>query len=291
MHCLFCESDKIKKAVIPRPTLFNDKVFSYYQCSSCNLVFINPVPMQEDYRKMYAADYHETFYFKDQAADFSYLEPLMKKHQLDKTLLDYGCGDASFIKYFMAKGYQCTGTEYDPVLVQQLTEKNPGTRFFSIPDFWNNTDLKNYNFIHLGDVLEHLEKPIEFLKQLADKLPSKGILLVEGPLENNKSLSFFIRYVLSWLITLLKPDQKAAHVPYHITFSNARNQLQLFESCGFQTVEFRVFETTWPYPSKPGGSLGSWIKFIIGKVSIFISKLLPFTRMGNRFVYAGKRKK
>jgi 2-polyprenyl-3-methyl-5-hydroxy-6-metoxy-1,4-benzoquinol methylase len=290
MNCLFCQSEKIIKAVIPRPAIFNNKIFSYYQCCECKLVFINPVPGEEDYKKMYAADYHEAFYFKDQPADFSYLLPFMESEQQDRTLLDYGCGDASFLKFFLSKGYQCSGTEYDPLLVKKLKEQNPSASFYTISEFWKDTKQVNYNFIHLGDVLEHLEKPREFLLQAAAKLDStKGVLLVEGPLENNKSLSFLTRYILSWLITKLKPGRIATHVPYHITFSNAKNQLQLFESCGFCKLQFRVFETAWPYPSKPGNSIGSWLKYAIGRISIFLSKLLPLP-LGNRFIYAGKMK-
>lgn len=291
MECLFCGSTDIGKAVIPRPAVFNDKVFSYCRCRNCKLVFINPVPDPGDYQKMYAAEYHETFYFKDQAADFSYWEPVMNKFQGNLTLLDYGCGDGSFLKYFAHQGYKTTGTEYDPSLVRQLSSQNPGVVFSTIPDFWNNSQLTGYNFIHLGDVLEHLEKPRVFLQQLAERLhPEHGVLLVEGPLENNRSFAFMIRYMVSWLTGIVKPGAKASHVPYHITFSTARNQQELFENCGFKTIMYEVFETSWPYPSQPGKSPGSIAKYLAAKISIFFSRLFPGMHSGNRFRYAGQRR-
>lgn len=288
MNCLFCNSSHSRKAVIPRNTIFNNKKFSYFQCCSCGLVFIDPVPATEDYRVMYDPKYHQAFYFKETIHDYGYLDPLFDKLQIGKKLLDYGCGDASFLQYFLSKGYQCTGIEYDPVLVKQLEEMNPSMKFYSIDDFWNKTETGGYNIIHLGDVLEHLERPADFLKQLSGKLQKvNGVLLVEGPLENNKSLAFFVRYISSGLVKIVNPGRSASHVPYHITFSNVRNQRQLFEDCGFRTVEFKVFETVWPYPEKPGKGLGSWIKFLIAKTSIILSGLFPFFKMGNRFIYAG----
>lgn len=120
MTCLFCNSINISKAAIPRPTRFNNKIFSYHQCSSCGLVFIDPVPAVEDYQVMYDPRYHQAFYFKELAKDYSYLEPWMEKSPADKKLLDYGCGDASFLQYFINKGFHCSGTEYDSELVNQL---------------------------------------------------------------------------------------------------------------------------------------------------------------------------
>lgn len=288
MHCLFCNSPKIQKAVIPRTTNFNDKFFTYHQCRSCGLVFIDPVPAVEDYKIMYNPKYHTTFYFKEIVHDYGYLDPLLNELNHEKKLLDYGCGDGSFLQYFFSKGYQCFGTEYDPVLVKQLKEKKPGMNFYSIDDFWQQTETEEYNIIHLGDVLEHLDKPAEFLKKLSGKLKkSNGILLVEGPLENNKNLAFFFRYISSMIMLIVNPSKKVSHVPYHVTFSNARNQRQLFEDSGFRTLEFKVYESAWPYPAKPGKSPGSRVKFFIAKISIALSGLFPFLKMGNRFIYTG----
>lgn len=289
IKCLFCESTALRKAIIPGSTFFNNKVFDYKRCKKCGLVFINPIPIEEDYQKMYAKEYHTSYYFKDQTVDFSYLEPLMQGFSKDSTLLDYGCGDASFLKYFASKGYKVTGTEYDPELVKKLGELNPEISFSTIPDFWDNAALSNFTFIHLGDVLEHIDEPIKFLKEIAVKLnTTNSLLIVEGPLENNKSFTFLTRYLVSYFKNLIRPSKKAAHVPYHITFSNYKNQLQLFKSCGFEEVKYTIFETPWPYPSKPGKTPGSIFKYLIAKSSLFFSKLFPFAKMGNRFIYIGK---
>lgn len=288
IHCPFCGATDGTKAVVPRPTVFNGTTFSYQRCKSCGLVFIDPMPAPGDYAKMYSPEYHQAFYFKDQLPSFDYLAPVMEKYKTDGTLLDYGCGDASFLRFFSGKGYKTEGVEFDPALVKELQENFPDSRFISVADFQNELGGRKYNFAHLGDVLEHLEDPVPFLTRLKQVLQAdSGILIVEGPLENNGSLAYTCRYLTSWLTGRIK-NKPASHVPYHITFSNKKNQLALFERLGLQTIQFKVFETSWPYPDKPGRSPGSVVKFLIGKISIGLSSLLPFMKTGNRFIYVGR---
>ncbi|MEO6833288.1 MAG: class I SAM-dependent methyltransferase [Chitinophagaceae bacterium] len=284
-HCLFCESSNIKKAVIPRSTVFNGKTFNYSRCGSCGLVFIDPLPAQEDLAKMYGADYHEEFYFQDTVPDFSYLNDAFSKYKSAGTLLDFGCGDGSFMAYFQQQGIKGTGVEFADTLVEKLQEKFPQSDFLSDESFRGHT--KKYNFIHLGDVLEHLETPIDFVRKLTNNLdPGTGVFILEGPLENNGSLSFLTRYMVSWFKCKFFPAQKATHVPYHITFSSAKNQRAFFKYCGLKELHFHTFETSWPYPSTPSGGASKFVQYLIGRVSIGISKVLG-GHLGNRFVYIG----
>src|ERR1051325_10801072 len=119
MHCLFCQSDQIKKASYPRATEFNGKRFDYLECKSCGLIFIDPLPAGDDYAKMYAKEHHDEFYFKEGSLDYSKFYELLEKNISDKTLVDYGCGDGSFLNYFSQKGYRCIGIEYDKDLVSR----------------------------------------------------------------------------------------------------------------------------------------------------------------------------
>lgn len=183
MQCLFCHSSNIDNAGFPRPTQFNNKIFHYKKCKDCGLVFIDPIPLAEDYSVMYASSYHEQFYFKDVIPDQTELFNLFEKFNKGKKLLDYGCGDASFLKFFHQKGYECTGVEYDPELVNRLRKENPGIKFFTVEQFWN--EQNEYNIIFMGDVLEHIATPSLFLSDLGTRLTTSGLMAAQGPLENN----------------------------------------------------------------------------------------------------------
>ena len=100
MQCLFCYSSNIGKASYPRSTRFNNKLFEYKKCNDCGLIFIDPLPAGDDYDKMYEKSYHDEFYFKDTVPDYTNWFKLFEKYSKEKSVLDYGCGDGGFLKFF-----------------------------------------------------------------------------------------------------------------------------------------------------------------------------------------------
>jgi 2-polyprenyl-3-methyl-5-hydroxy-6-metoxy-1,4-benzoquinol methylase len=284
MNCLFCSSTKIENASYPRPTIFNNKQFNYKHCKDCGLIFINPLPAADDYGKMYSASYHDEFYFNETAPDYTRWYQLLEKYSNGKKILDFGCGDASFLKFFHQKNYQCTGVEYDPALVDRLRKENPGIQFYTVDEFWKAEE--QYNIIFMGDVLEHIATPAEFLKSLRVKLSLNGLIAAQGPLENNSNLALGVRKLFSGL---KGKNNIANHVPYHISFSNAKNQETVFQQAGLDTKYFNVFETTWPFPEKFSFSPATGFQYLVAKTSIVLSNILP-GKMGNRFLYIGEKK-
>jgi 2-polyprenyl-3-methyl-5-hydroxy-6-metoxy-1,4-benzoquinol methylase len=286
MQCLFCKSSNISNTAFPRATLFNNKIFHYKKCRDCGLVFIDPLPEGDDYDKMYSNSYHDQFYFKDSGWDYTPVYNLIEPHIQAKNIMDYGCGDGSFIKFFLKRGYRCTGVEYDPQLVQRLKEEIPEADFYTVEEFRLLLPEKKFDAIYVGDVLEHMTAPSLFIKRLANRLETNGILVAEGPLENNTTLSLFFRKFSSAVAGLIKGN--GSHVPYHIFFSNAGNQEDIFKNNGLSTLAYNVFETPWPLPSKFDWKPLRATQFLIGKTSVFFSKLLP-GKIGNRFMYVGKK--
>jgi 2-polyprenyl-3-methyl-5-hydroxy-6-metoxy-1,4-benzoquinol methylase len=284
MQCLFCHSSNIDNAGFPRPTQFNNKIFHYKKCRDCGLVFIDPIPVAEDYNVMYTSSYHEQFYFKDVIPDQTEWFDLFQKFSKEKKLLDYGCGDASFLKFFHQKGYECTGVEYDPELVNRLRKENPGINFFTVDQFWK--EQSEYNIIFMGDVLEHIATPSVFLSDLGARLATSGLMAAQGPLENNLNLALSVRKFFS---SLKGRNAAAQHVPYHISFSTAKNQEAVFQRAGLKTKYYKVFETTWPFPNQFSFSPAKGFQYIVAKTSIVLSKALP-GKMGNRFMYIGEKK-
>ena len=56
MQCLFCGSNHIIESYLPS-TYYNQKQFDYKQCKNCQLIFIHPIPNEEDLIKMYPPSY------------------------------------------------------------------------------------------------------------------------------------------------------------------------------------------------------------------------------------------
>lgn len=282
--CLFCESSQSKKSYYP-PFNFNNKRFEYITCKNCGLVYLSPLLNGDDLNTLYSIDYHNEFYFQQEKTYAPQLT-LLKKHKPSGRLLDYGCGDASFLKYFQSQGYNLIGAEYNPAMVSRLRESNPAIEFITIQHLLE-TDNTTYDIIHLGDVLEHLVNPREIITRLRKKLSPGGVLFVEGPIEHNFHLAYPTRSIYFEVRKLLQPRRVVAMRPFHIFFSNRTNQKKLFEDLGMKTNYYEIFEWAWPYPAswKTSPSLKLKLEYVIGKVSVASSKMIK--GWGNRFYYLG----
>jgi len=250
------------------------------------LVFIDPLPSEDDYAIMYSSSYHDDFYFGQKRGNYSNIATLIRVHAKGRRLLDFGCGDGAFVRYFTEQGFIGTGVEYAPELVARLSAQ-PGNseKYMTCEEFWHSSE--RFDVIHLGDVLEHMDRPLHLVHALSGRLrPSTGILVVEGPLENNRNIALFARKIVSGMKSTILRKQLVQHAPYHVTFSDATNQKQFFERCCLRTLSYKVWEENWPYPSEPSCRPGTLFKFGVAKISVFVSSAMP-RHWGNRFTYVG----
>ncbi len=130
--------------------------------------------------------------------------------------------------------------------------------------------------IRLSNVLEHLDRPHEIIKDLCAKLNTGGVLLVEGPIETNANFALFIRKIYFRVSKLLRKGRKASHPPTHIFFSNSKNQRKFFEDNQLKEMYYEVIECEWPFPEslKEVGGFGSAFKWVVAKISKFFSLTL-----------------
>jgi len=149
----------------------NDKSREYYQCQECFLVYTSTdfYLSSVDEKKRY--NLHQN---SDETEGYrKYLEkvslPVMQRFDIDHKGLDFGCGPGPLLyEMFVEAGYamQKYDVFYEPnleVLKQQ------------------------YDFITMTEVIEHLHKPSQVLKQLFDMLAKKGSLVVMTNLYTDKA--------------------------------------------------------------------------------------------------------
>jgi len=298
MPCPYCHNTSYSPSFLPS-TRFNNKTFTYLKCGACGVIYIDPLPDAADYAKMYPPDYQggvnakilEDKYIKLPGLRFTYgfQFDLLRKHGEKKLkLLDYGCGHANFVLNARHDGFACDGTEYNEEHVGILKKEIPSGNFYTITEFLDNKDLK-YDVIRLSNVLEHLDDPNQILHQLIDKLNPGGMLLIEGPIETNFNPAFLVRKMYFSSMNKIKKGYVADHVPTHITFTNAQNQLSFLNKFGLQVLEYKLGESTWPFPERfnsyPG--IGNKLKYLVGRLSIALSKLTK--SWGNTFIYLGRK--
>jgi len=146
-----------------------------------------------------------------------------------------------------------------------------------------------YDVIRLSNVLEHLTAPSEVLTNLKNNLAPGGIILIEGPVEENFCLAGAFRKFYFRIGKIFRPGRTVSSPPYHIFFSNRKNQRKFFKQIGFLETRFSVSEDSWPFPSSFRNSKGIKKKSmaLVANFSIIVSKVFK-KNWGNTFIYTGK---
>ena len=166
--------DTIRYNLSPKP----------FRCDNCGFVFLYPLMTQEIekefYEKKYRSEYHkqppEEFWqtslpeAKKRVARFSSL------FSKDTQLLEIGCASGYFL--FETKDYvkSVIGVELTKEYVEYAKSKglNVKESLDEVPD--NSCDL-----IVMFHILEHIDDPINFLKEVKKKLSKNGKLIIEVP--------------------------------------------------------------------------------------------------------------
>ena len=281
-NCPICGGEGREDLVFPYSTYYAGHLFLYHSCTECGTSYVNPVPNEATFQKMYAkSNYHDTYY-EGQSNNAVYMRSAsrLKKYLPEGSLvLDYGCGFGWFLMAAKSLGYGVFGVEFDRDAAQKAAEHLSST-VLSTEEFWSSQALPMFDVIHLGDVLEHLPEPGQTLKELLKYLKPGGILFVEGPLENNPSLVFWAASLFGKVKCLLFARKTADFPPTHLFRVNAEQQLYFFYRVdeSLTLLEWEITETGWPYTQ------GGAIKRFIAQIARWLGgRKYGSVTLGNRF--------
>jgi len=164
--------------------------YQYYICANCKTLFLFPQPKSKDLEKYY----QKTFSFDNGLINEenirkrakTVLIQLKKLNPNGKTLLDIGSGYGFFLDEAQKTGIIVTGLEPSEKLYSYSKKFNYlNNRIFIIGQTFNlffKKSLKvKYDFISAIHVIEHLNHPKAFLKQVSSLLNKDGILYIETP--------------------------------------------------------------------------------------------------------------
>lgn len=218
--------------------------FNVIQCENCNFKHLDPIPsafeLDEFYKKKYyqvtKPEYleedrneieHRNIFF-DQRLDF------FLKNTKGKSLLDIGCGDGIFMQRAIEKGFDAHGIEPSEKAVMIAELNNQKIFKGTLKSFIVNNKIK-FDIVHLRNVLEHLNDPIEVIKTCYDLLNPNGIIYLEVPNDYNFFQEFGTRInneIKSWIC-----------VPDHINYFNFNSLETLLKKNKFKIIRR---DTTFP---------------------------------------------
>lgn len=160
---------------------------NYLRCTACKLVFASPSPTPREVQSFYKQ------YSTHKQARLTVLGRMARRKTLRETcdaigddknvrILDYGCGNGSFLKDLETAGYRnLSGYDFDPNAVA-------AANCLGMKATADIAELIGpYDVITLNHVIEHFIDPVEELKTLAGYLAPSGKVVIRTP--NDRSLT------------------------------------------------------------------------------------------------------
>lgn len=174
-------------------------------------------------------DLYADLYRKDEvvppavAASLDAVVRSMSPHRTHGKWLDIGFGQGALLDAAARGGWQCHGTELSKVALEKGQARGfitaTGTEAFAEGAF---------DVVSLVELVEHVEEPLQFLKEARRVLRKDGCLYVTTP--NAWSLN---RWSLGARWTVFGP-------PDHITIFTPPGLRRLFQRAGFEKVDLRT---------------------------------------------------
>ena len=158
----------------------DDKDINVLKCTDTGILFLDK-NIQTNYEK-HDLNYWKSFNIKE-AREKTHEDDLRRKFLVQNFLkekskiLDFGCGNGGFLN--LLEGGDKFGIELNNEMLKILEKEN-----FSVKNNIKKFDEK-FDLICMFHVLEHLDNPIEILKDIKSKMEKDSTLIVEVPHAND----------------------------------------------------------------------------------------------------------
>lgn len=190
ISCTLCGCETTEKIDSIIRNADNDK-YKMYKCTCCETHFLYPRPEVEQLEEYYDGTFREqvhseTYYEKnhmDGVFSRFFVEAVVRadrvKDEMSKTdaILEIGCSVGYFMKAISPYVGKVYGTEWDKKAAQYIKDTFPEFEVARNPQDFG----VKFDRIFMFHVLEHIEKPIEFLEGLKELLNPGGVIYIEIP--------------------------------------------------------------------------------------------------------------
>ena len=191
MNCYLCRSDNYS---IRPGNVRDNKNIDVLECSDCGLVYLSSLNHinQNHYESSGMHDNKEpniNNWLKETEFDDKRRYDFVKEKIANKNVLDFGCGIGGFIEMAKKSARNISGVELDRALQSSFQER--GLNVFLNLKEAKEQGKKKYDVITAFHVVEHLQDPIEILKDLSELLTKNGEVVIEIPNSNDALLTLY----------------------------------------------------------------------------------------------------
>lgn len=264
--CRSCACDaKQDKQIVRAEYVFGGKdSHKFWECQDCGLVYLYPVPSQEEENKFYAQEF-EKFMETRTGGDRDWSGP--EKHiqtnqdqvtrrwkflkddlKTGKSVLEIGCSSGFMMDSFKEHGLETVGIEpsggFDDFLAKRGHEV-----YRTVEELKTKQPSKKFDFIVHFFVLEHIRDTVDFLQTQLDLLKPGGKIIAEVPCVNDP---------LTSLYNIPAFEKFYWSIAHHYYF-NPKSLSPIVEKldCSYKFVPEQRYDlsnhTTWMQTGKPGG--------------------------------------
>ena len=221
----------------------------FVRCMNCRLILQNPQPIQSALGARYDKEYfeyeiqnEETFFNLMMLGlqDAAFFEKILPTLPLKRKILDVGCATGRLLKYFKQLGWETAGAE---LCVESV---NYGNREYGVNI--RASSLENagfpdeeFSFVHASHLIEHVNNPYLFVKEVERVLLPGGIFICVTPSSDGFQAGLFGS---SW----------RSAIADHVTLFSKSTLKRLLNNAGFEVEVVK----TWGGLAK--GSAPEWLK-------------------------------
>lgn len=203
------------------------------ECGACGLVCMDPLPERSFLKeKVYS---REAGYQVDKLHDLSSVRPEPWWFRLisevadlvpGKRLLDVGCSSGQFMYFAKERGYDTKGVELNSLTANIALANGLSVHIGTLEDAPYSDN--SFDVVFLGDVIEHVTDPRDFVRACARVLTDTGVLAISTPnLDCFWSRSTFLLY------RFLGIPWSSVTPPHHTFQFSKRNLSRLLAEEGF----------------------------------------------------------
>jgi 2-polyprenyl-3-methyl-5-hydroxy-6-metoxy-1,4-benzoquinol methylase len=152
---------------------------SYIQCHFCQSLFLKNPPTAKNIQKhseIYADKLLSTNTVELKSIYETRIGELAKYLPKNSKVLDVGCGSGAFLQYIKKAGYRPFAMDISKKIINFMKKKG-----ISGYTDMNKIPQKSFDAITAFDVIEHTTDPIKFIKEIKDKLKTKGVIMITTP--------------------------------------------------------------------------------------------------------------
>ena len=281
MICPLCESPAGQPSWLGETT-FRGTRYSYRECAACGSLFTDPMPDGDALAAMYTEEYigaGGAAAPRDPGKMYDEILEVLAAREPGH-FVDYGCGAGRLLHEARGLGWRVTGVEFGEDAARP--GRSAGLPIVTAEEV---ASVEPADVLHLGDVVEHLTAPGPQLRDIMRLVRPGGLLVAQGPLENERNL-------VHGAVRALRRIHPSAssHPPYHVILATQRGQRRLFARVGLDERGWRMTEVAWPAPQSLGREHARAPRaialFALRRLSCAMGRAIPGP-WGNRYLYVG----